>query len=519
MQSNSQRIDALCESTVQQQSRIDDLTAARSLLTQYYESAAPQEMCFVGVRGSGENGAAASGYGRMRLGHILSYDMKRNRFEVLVTSVDEESQEASSMESVTEQLCCKPGELECVEPKRLPDLVVSKLSLALPARPEPSCLQVITKGMELTGSIFIPGLTETSEKTDQYTVTVTGCERDPFGREVIGRLFAIDSDLILVTFCVVAVHAAYQDEQVVHLQIEGTNVCYADRETFCKGNLELSDYMIRLHGSVSQLKEDESGFFYPSKDKTNSFDIKGSRVLVLVQLQAEIERLKEERNDTLIKLSDLLNTRETWEVLRRYFSSGAVHTRYQEVFQQLDWREVKRIGGLRIEKLVNKLRGIVQCLNEKQFDTFEARREYILELKRQGVSRAQIHQQTDKAMAELKKLIHLQLKLNIDNPIDNYTQTKYRNWFLRTNETYERFDTALQKAESRLPLVLIEDWLQSSAGGLIDLTCTICLCDINVTECCKYLRTPCGHNFHPECIKAWLHVNSTCPSCRSQLNE
>ena len=317
-----------------------------------------------------------------------------------------------------------------------------------------------------------------------------------------------------------AVHAAYSDEQVVYLRVDGTNICYADRETYCKGNLELSENMIRLQGSVSQLKEDESGFFYPAKAKTNCFDICGSRVVDILRLQAEIGRLKEERNETLVKIADLVNVRrDTNDLLRRHLMSGNGQTRYHSTFQHLNWREVKLVSALKVEKIVNRLRGIVQKLNEKQFDTFEARKDYLSDLKQRGISRAQIHRETDKSLAELKKLIHLQLKLNVANALDQDTQDKYRRCFVRINDTYERFDTALQKAESRLPLLLIEDWLHNSDGDLLELTCTICLFDIDPKATPEYLRTPCGHNFHPECIKSWLHVNSTCPSCRAQLNK
>lgn len=26
--------------------------------------------------------------------------------------------------------------------------------------------------------------------------------------------------------------------------------------------------------------------------------------------------------------------------------------------------------------------------------------------------------------------------------------------------------------------------------------------------------TPCGHKFHPSCLKSWMEVKLTCPTCR-----
>jgi hypothetical protein len=31
------------------------------------------------------------------------------------------------------------------------------------------------------------------------------------------------------------------------------------------------------------------------------------------------------------------------------------------------------------------------------------------------------------------------------------------------------------------------------------------------------LVTPCGHNFHPDCLSAWMDVKPECPTCRSSL--
>ena len=32
------------------------------------------------------------------------------------------------------------------------------------------------------------------------------------------------------------------------------------------------------------------------------------------------------------------------------------------------------------------------------------------------------------------------------------------------------------------------------------------------------LLLPCGHGFHEECVRSWLHSNTTCPNCRTDLS-
>jgi len=46
--------------------------------------------------------------------------------------------------------------------------------------------------------------------------------------------------------------------------------------------------------------------------------------------------------------------------------------------------------------------------------------------------------------------------------------------------------------------------------------CSICLCDYQDTD--KIRVTPCGHEFHSNCIKEWLMKNENCPNCRKVLD-
>lgn len=67
-----------------------------------------------------------------------------------------------------------------------------------------------------------------------------------------------------------------------------------------------------------------------------------------------------------------------------------------------------------------------------------------------------------------------------------------------------------QKEEitDKLPTVLFDEELRTK-----DSQCCVCLGEFEIKE--ELLQIPsCKHMFHIECIRHWLHSNSTCPLCR-----
>ena len=46
-------------------------------------------------------------------------------------------------------------------------------------------------------------------------------------------------------------------------------------------------------------------------------------------------------------------------------------------------------------------------------------------------------------------------------------------------------------------------------------TCTVCVEHIDIGK--KGMFMPCGHIYHPDCLKPWLETNNTCPVCRFEL--
>ena len=47
-------------------------------------------------------------------------------------------------------------------------------------------------------------------------------------------------------------------------------------------------------------------------------------------------------------------------------------------------------------------------------------------------------------------------------------------------------------------------------------SCSICLNDYS--DGSILLKMPCNHHFHTNCASTWLHINTTCPICRYNLN-
>ena len=46
-------------------------------------------------------------------------------------------------------------------------------------------------------------------------------------------------------------------------------------------------------------------------------------------------------------------------------------------------------------------------------------------------------------------------------------------------------------------------------------SCCVCIVDFKIGG--KGMFLPCGHMFHPDCIKPWLKDNDVCPVCRKEL--
>ena len=77
---------------------------------------------------------------------------------------------------------------------------------------------------------------------------------------------------------------------------------------------------------------------------------------------------------------------------------------------------------------------------------------------------------------------------------------------------------AKKSAVENLPIVKIADKhckKQQGTNKLEPPCCTVC-CE-NIELATKGMFMPCGHVYHPDCLKPWLEQNNTCPICRFDL--
>ena len=74
-----------------------------------------------------------------------------------------------------------------------------------------------------------------------------------------------------------------------------------------------------------------------------------------------------------------------------------------------------------------------------------------------------------------------------------------------------------KKVVSKLPIFKIEQkHCKKGADGKSEPpVCAICCSNIALGEQCQLI--PCGHMYHPKCIKPWFDENNTCPTCRYEL--
>lgn len=71
---------------------------------------------------------------------------------------------------------------------------------------------------------------------------------------------------------------------------------------------------------------------------------------------------------------------------------------------------------------------------------------------------------------------------------------------------------------AKLPIIKIEKRHCKKKQNSTELeppSCTVC-CD-NIVLNSKGMFMPCGHIYHPDCLKPWLAEHNTCPVCRFEL--
>lgn len=80
----------------------------------------------------------------------------------------------------------------------------------------------------------------------------------------------------------------------------------------------------------------------------------------------------------------------------------------------------------------------------------------------------------------------------------------------------QRSKAAKKSAVDKLPIIKIEEkHCKKLKGNIEPPCCTVCMEFIDRGT--KGMFMPCGHIYHPDCLKPWLEKNNSCPVCRFDL--
>jgi len=83
-------------------------------------------------------------------------------------------------------------------------------------------------------------------------------------------------------------------------------------------------------------------------------------------------------------------------------------------------------------------------------------------------------------------------------------------------EEKRKKNRASEEAIKKLPVIDIEDKHCKKKGiSLEEPTCTVCV--EHIKRRTKGMFMPCGHIYHPICLKPWLETHNSCPVCRYEL--
>lgn len=67
-----------------------------------------------------------------------------------------------------------------------------------------------------------------------------------------------------------------------------------------------------------------------------------------------------------------------------------------------------------------------------------------------------------------------------------------------------------------VPIISIDDTPEQQVRGPSqEVQCTVCCMELEDGE--HVMRLPCGHFYHPDCIRPWLALNKACPICSREV--
>lgn len=108
----------------------------------------------------------------------------------------------------------------------------------------------------------------------------------------------------------------------------------------------------------------------------------------------------------------------------------------------------------------------------------------------------------------------------MNNFYGNFRSSRaFEDFLNRTAQMHEpAFTPAAKEAVEKLPIIVVEEKhckKKEDSEELEPPSCPVCIDEISVGNEAMFM--PCGHTFHPDCLRPWLEKHNTCPICRKEL--
>jgi len=211
---------------------------------------------------------------------------------------------------------------------------------------------------------------------------------------------------------------------------------------------------------------------------------------------------------------------------------------FYDQIASISWTELLEEAVIQTEKTCSNFRRQSLLLENLTFESVEYKAQVMTDLRRNGLTLAASHAQWDNCI-QLGRTVALGwswLERGSWTCLSRSAIVGKRCVMLlfqihsRLDTNHKRLEKAFRSCDSRLTKTLLD---KIESGEFSKHThgcgekegaemCGICQCNMDEPEgevCSPPAVLPCGHAFHWECVREWLHSHSECPICRASVSE
>ena len=373
--------------------------------------------------------------------------------------------------------------------------------------------QLFEPGMQFKGTIAIPGWNPESPTDPEEDIPE---ERQEYTLCIVMVRVEHEKPVIY------ARHAAYGDSQSCTVQLdpasargEGVKLSYYDCETQCSGTVE--PMTGRLRGVVRQLIHGDAGFYHPSSDVMNTFELFPSIPQSVAPRYGLLALKSTERARLVAAWSrSCLNVPAATVIS----DESCFQENVREAIGRVPWEQVFQDAAAAAEDLCAKLRGQGRLMELLEIQKKATRNEE-LACKTEAFPRALAHKLADEALTQLQCVFRCWASFTLASGDEdrhrkclNLSLTTLAKTVDRLEKAYGTLHHAMESAERRVARDTLESWCHSGDGETLCAICMTCLEEDEVG-----LVLPCDHKFHRDCCTQWLHENASCPNCRQPMTD